>query len=74
MAAKNLCARIAQVRSKIRVLRNEARAEIERARRSLAVDQTGGYWGATSMPRLRTTTLAKVRAAFGLTPQASNGR
>jgi endonuclease/exonuclease/phosphatase family metal-dependent hydrolase len=74
MAAKNLCARIAQVRSKIRVLRNEARAEIERARRSLTVDQTGGYWGATSMPRLRTTTLAKVRAAFGLTPQASNGR
>src|SRR5262249_13016794 len=62
-ASQDLCARIARVRSKIRAVRTEARAELERGRRPLRYDQTGGC------PRvaqgLREVTLAKVRAAFG---------
>jgi endonuclease/exonuclease/phosphatase family metal-dependent hydrolase len=47
--AKDLCERIARVRSRIRELRNEARLEIE----------------AEHLPGFRKATLAKVRAAFG---------
>jgi endonuclease/exonuclease/phosphatase family metal-dependent hydrolase len=56
-------------RSKIRELRKEARAELERARRPLRYDQTGGCPGAASAQWLREATLAKVRAAFGPIPQ-----
>jgi endonuclease/exonuclease/phosphatase family metal-dependent hydrolase len=66
-AAQDLRARIARVRSKIRTLRNEARAEITRTRRSLASSQTGGYFEKGPTQRLRAMTLAKVRAAFGRT-------
>jgi hypothetical protein len=67
--AQDLCARIARVRSKIRELRKEARAELERARRPLRYDQTGGCPGAASAQWLREATLAKVRAAFGAIPK-----
>jgi endonuclease/exonuclease/phosphatase family metal-dependent hydrolase len=64
-AALDLCARIARVRSKIRALRKEARAELERARRPLRYDQTGGCAGTSAARWVRQATLAKVRAAFG---------
>jgi endonuclease/exonuclease/phosphatase family metal-dependent hydrolase len=67
-AARDLCARIALVRSKIRALRSEARSEIERARFSPRYDQGGGSPGPTRRQRLRVNTLAKVRAAFSRTP------
>jgi endonuclease/exonuclease/phosphatase family metal-dependent hydrolase len=63
--AHDLRARIERVRSKIRTLRNEARAQISRPGRSFASDQTGGYVGGSLPQRLRAMTLAKVRAAFG---------
>ena len=66
--AKDLCARIARVRSKIRMLRSQARAESEGACRSLVRDQRGGYPGTVSTRALREATLAKVRAAFGPPP------
>ena len=64
-AAHDLCARIAQVRSKIRAIRSEARSEIQRVRSTLPRDQSGGSWGPTWAQQLRAHTLAKVRAAFG---------
>jgi endonuclease/exonuclease/phosphatase family metal-dependent hydrolase len=70
LAAWNLCARIAHAQAKIRILRNEARAEVERARLSLAHDQTGGYLARSPEQALRDATLAKVRAAFAPTPPA----
>jgi endonuclease/exonuclease/phosphatase family metal-dependent hydrolase len=64
-AAQDLCARIARVRSTIRSLRQEARAELERARRPLRCDQTGGCPATAAAQWLREATLARVRAAFG---------
>jgi endonuclease/exonuclease/phosphatase family metal-dependent hydrolase len=67
-AARDLCARIARVRSKIRMLRSQARSESERACLSLVRDQRGGYPGTVSRRALREATLAKVRAAFSPPP------
>jgi endonuclease/exonuclease/phosphatase family metal-dependent hydrolase len=64
LAAWNLCARIARARSKIRALRDEARAEIDRTRLALGHDQAGGYLTPNPAQMLRNMTLAKVRAAF----------